>query len=116
MVTDAQLDTAAAQLAGRLNSLLDMLDEIPAREPVEHWWPLASCLGVDWKIFWPELISDFDERDDARKQAKKICASCPVAQECLDFGIREPFGIWGGMTAIERRHLRAQLANERRNG
>jgi hypothetical protein len=34
-------------------------------------------------------------------RAKAICASCPVADDCLAFGIEtnQPDGIWGGYTA-----------------
>ena len=40
-------------------------------------------------------------------QAKAICRECPVQPECLDYalGIREPHGIWGGLTEAERRLL-----------
>lgn len=38
------------------------------------------------------------------KQAKAICAICPVKQECLDYALRneEVYGIWGGKTTRER--------------
>jgi WhiB family redox-sensing transcriptional regulator len=34
---------------------------------------------------------------------------CPVAAECRDyaFAIKEPYGIWGGLTEAERRHALA---------
>jgi WhiB family redox-sensing transcriptional regulator len=40
-------------------------------------------------------------RDDA---AKAVCASCPVMQECRQHAltVREPYGVWGGMTEDER--------------
>jgi WhiB family redox-sensing transcriptional regulator len=41
-------------------------------------------------------------------RAKSICRVCPVNAECLDYAltIREPYGIWGGLTETERRsHL-----------
>lgn len=33
--------------------------------------------------------------------------ACPVQSACLDYalGIREPFGIWGGMTEYERKAM-----------
>ena len=41
----------------------------------------------------------------ARAQAKAICGVCPVIGDCLEFAveIREPYGIWGGLTETERR-------------
>ena len=41
------------------------------------------------------------------RQAKAICARCPVRMECLEYAIRirEPHGIWGGLNELERRIL-----------
>jgi len=41
-------------------------------------------------------------------KAKKICATCPVREECLEFGLTEPIGIWGGLTPKERRIVKRQ--------
>ena len=40
-------------------------------------------------------------------KAKAICGVCPVRQPCSEHAIqiREPFGIWGGLTEVERRVL-----------
>lgn len=40
-------------------------------------------------------------------QAKSVCAACPVVQSCLRWALaaREPYGIWGGMSAEEREQL-----------
>ncbi|EKA62520.1 WhiB family transcriptional regulator [Janibacter hoylei] len=48
------------------------------------------------------------ERGAARRlrdaAAKEICSSCPVIAACRAhaLAIREPFGVWGGMTEDER--------------
>ena len=44
------------------------------------------------------------------KRAKEICQSCPVQGSCLQFALRtgEDHGVWGGLTASERRRLRAE--------
>ena len=47
---------------------------------------------------------------DAIEEAKAICRTCPIQIECLELGLREQYGIWGGMTTQERR----ALANRRR--
>ncbi|MFN2390310.1 MAG: WhiB family transcriptional regulator, partial [Actinomycetota bacterium] len=38
------------------------------------------------------------------------CSSCPVRSECLEQALvgNEPYGIWGGTSARERRSLRRQ--------
>lgn len=42
--------------------------------------------------------------------AKAICNGCPVREDCLGEAMdrNEPFGIWGGLTADERRMQRRQ--------
>lgn len=36
-----------------------------------------------------------------------MCARCPVALECHRYAlaVREPYGVWGGLTEEERRVL-----------
>jgi WhiB family redox-sensing transcriptional regulator len=43
----------------------------------------------------------------AQRQARILCANCPVRVECLVDALdhRVPFGVWGGMTERERRAL-----------
>ena len=36
------------------------------------------------------------------KVAKKICAGCLVKNACLETGLHEPYGIWGGLDRRER--------------
>lgn len=40
--------------------------------------------------------------------AKKLCAQCPVINICRNYAIEadEAFGVWGGMTAGERRRAK----------
>lgn len=79
--------------------------------PVDlSWHPDANCIGVDPDIFFPE-------RGASTKEAKSICASCAVKTECLEYALEssEKFGIWGGTSERERRHLRRQRAAERRS-
>ena len=40
-------------------------------------------------------------------KAKAICGVCPVREPCCNHAIqiREPFGIWGGLTEVERRGM-----------
>ena len=75
----------------------------------EHWqWQLAAaCRGMDGEHFFHPP----DERNAAREQriaaAKAICRSCPAMQACLDHAlqVREPYGIWGGLSEDERAGL-----------
>jgi hypothetical protein len=36
-----------------------------------------------------------------------MCQDCPLRTGCLKIGLFEPYGIWGGLTAPERRALAA---------
>lgn len=55
---------------------------------------------------------------DARDRAKSICAMCPVRQECLEWALEADVrsGIWGGMTANERRRLQYPKRSTNRDG
>lgn len=45
------------------------------------------------------------------KEAKLLCASCPVVRACLEFAWKnEVTGIWGGMTDRERKFAAAREA------
>ena len=70
------------------------------------WRIGAPCSTVD-----PDLFFDASEDDpEAVEQAKLICRGCPVADQCLDTAmlLREEYGIWGGMTPIQRKRYRAK--------
>jgi WhiB family redox-sensing transcriptional regulator len=69
-----------------------------ALEPAD-WTKDAACLGYDLKAFFTD--------DKARvRQAKNVCARCPVRARCLDevMGAEGSarYGIYGGLTAAER--------------
>ena len=67
------------------------------------WRALARCRGVDPEIFHPAP-------EDEGEAAKAICGLCPVREPCLDEALlhREKDGVWGGLTARERRRLLRQ--------
>lgn len=74
----------------------------------ETWHLRALCRGPESVLFFPPAIPERREaRDEREARAKGICGQCPVRQECLEFAlrVREPHGIWGGLTEIERRRL-----------
>jgi WhiB family transcriptional regulator, redox-sensing transcriptional regulator len=77
------------------------------------WREQASCLNHPGVLFFG--LDDNEtaiERRGREEQAKRICARCTVRGECLDYAlsVREPYGIWGGLTELERRaRLRGNL-------
>jgi WhiB family redox-sensing transcriptional regulator len=80
---------------------------VTVRVGAENTWTLsASCRGPESALFFPPTYPERKEDRDAREaRAKAICRECPVRMECLDYAvrIREPHGIWGGLTESERR-------------
>lgn len=50
----------------------------------------------------------FDSDEAGLAAAKSVCVECQVATQCLSWALEtgQDFGVWGGMTAEERRKLR----------
>lgn len=73
--------------------------------PEDSWQSEALCAQADPEAFFPE-------RGSSARDAKTICATCPVRQECLEYALEndERFGIWGGLSELERRRLRRRVA------
>jgi WhiB family transcriptional regulator, redox-sensing transcriptional regulator len=72
----------------------------------EKWQVRAACRGPQSMMFFPPThFERKDEKETREGEAKRICAQCGVRADCLDYAIRirEPHGIWGGLTEVERR-------------
>lgn len=65
------------------------------------WQADALCAQTDPEAFFPE-------KGGSTRDAKKVCGSCMVKSECLEYALEndERFGIWGGLSERERRRLR----------
>ncbi len=66
------------------------------------WCENAACRGAaEPDVFFPVNPS-------AQRDAQAICATCPVAAECLAeaLHIGADHGVWGGYTPEQRRGLR----------
>lgn len=71
--------------------------------PVAPWRRQAACLGADPELFFRTRA---DGRGAVRQTIVTYCLECPVRLDCLEEGMKEIVGIWGGTTAKERRTLR----------
>jgi WhiB family redox-sensing transcriptional regulator len=69
----------------------------------ESWRLEGLCAETDPEAFFPE-------KGGSTRDAKRVCAGCPVRMECLEYalGNDERFGIWGGLSERERRRVRLQ--------
>lgn len=74
----------------------------------ETWFTRARCRDVDRRLFFEPEGESAKPRARRVRQAKAVCAECPVRRECLLFALATPehYGIWGGLTARERATLK----------
>ena len=77
---------------------------------VWEWRQHGACRHVDPDVFFhPE--GERDRRKEARdRDAVAVCATCPVIAECRRhaLAVREPYGVWGGLTIEDRERLAAR--------
>jgi WhiB family redox-sensing transcriptional regulator len=76
------------------------------RLPDTEWRERAACLPFPSVLFFGLDDSETPAERAARElEAKEICARCDVRLECLEYALttKEPYGIWGGLTEVERR-------------
>ena len=69
------------------------------------WQERALCAQTDPEAFFPE-------KGGSTREAKRVCLSCDVRGECLEYALAhdERFGIWGGLSERERRRLKRRSA------
>lgn len=72
------------------------------------WQDWAICPTVDPELFFPP-------KGGSPAEAKRVCWTCPVIDECLEYALSndERFGVWGGLSEPERRNLTRELARPR---
>ena len=68
-------------------------------------WQLRALCHGRTSLFFVERNSDNRKQPllPAERKAKALCARCPVRRECLEYGIEEDYGIWGGTLPSERK-------------
>jgi WhiB family transcriptional regulator, redox-sensing transcriptional regulator len=71
--------------------------------PELAWQERALCAQTDPEAFFPE-------KGGSTREAKRVCMSCEVRAECLEYALAkdERFGIWGGLSERERRRVKKQ--------
>lgn len=71
----------------------------------EPWMDDGLCAQTDPEAFFPE-------RGGSTRDAKRICMACEVRVECLEYalGNGEQFGVWGGLSPLERRRFSRERA------
>src|SRR5687767_1602600 len=80
----------------------DLAAALAANQP--SWFKQAACRGMGPALF-------FVERGETAKlrEAKAICARCPVTAECLELSCSSnetrAYGVWGGASAQSRKRI-----------
>jgi Transcription factor WhiB len=84
------------------------------------WTEDAECHNYPKRIFYPIIIDDgvewiddgtiweaFGDTSSYYDEARQICSLCPVKTACLNYAMdnKERYGMWGGLTPIERRRI-----------
>ena len=69
------------------------------------WRNSAACLDEDPGLFFP--LGDTGVEPDQIAEAKVVCQRCQVIETCLRWAIEshQDDGVWGGLSADERRTL-----------
>lgn len=77
------------------------------------WHSEAVCRRDEAGLFFAPSKEPTAARLSREQAAKRVCARCPVMVECREHALvlPEPYGVWGGLTAAERRVV---LARRRR--
>ncbi|WP_043499921.1 WhiB family transcriptional regulator [Georgenia sp. SUBG003] len=81
--------------------VLRLVDLDGPEEGALAWQDHALCAQTDPEAFFPE-------KGGSTREAKRVCTSCEVRAECLEYALEndERFGIWGGLSERERRKLK----------
>ena len=106
---------ATAYESSDMDGLEAQLERIVGDLPDPAWSTHAACGQIDHNgntIHDPDLW--FPHRNETRArldEARSICWSCPVREQCLQFAIdtSQTHGIWGGMTYRQRLKERYRL-------
>ena len=82
-----------------------------AREDEEGpWHSEAVCRRDEAGLFFAPSKEPTAARLSREQAAKRVCARCPVMIECREHALvlPEPYRVWGGLTAAERRVVLAR--------
>lgn len=76
---------------------------------VYEWQYQGACRGADPEIFFSPESERGPRRRAREARAKEYCARCPVVEQCLEHAlkVKEPYGVWGGLTTRERSDVAA---------
>ena len=82
--------------------------------PEDDWKLRAACLTHSPALFFAKRWESKRETVKREKRAKRVCATCPVREQCLTYALtrNEKYGIWGGLTEKERTQMRRKMRRD----
>ncbi len=87
---------------------------------MNDWRHEANCRDEDAEIWFPlggdnSYVKDSAAYLELAEEPKAICRRCPSVTACLAWALEtgQDYGIFGAMTAYERRSLRRQSGRKR---
>ncbi|MEU1279956.1 WhiB family transcriptional regulator [Streptomyces sp. NPDC005805] len=107
-----QLPPQSLQVAAQVAAV--PRQRVPTRDDeAGPWHAEAACRRDEAGLFFAPSKEPTAARLSREEAAKRVCARCPVMIECREHALLqpEPYGVWGGLTAAERRVV---LARRRR--
>ena len=74
------------------------------------WQLEGSCRRVGPDVFFHPEGERGTKRRIRAGAAKEVCFGCPVIEACRShaLAVREPYGVWGGLTEDERESFYAR--------
>jgi len=113
-VTDPSVgtDSPPAAAVDHLAAVMALVE--PAESNQDTILPLSVIEGMEWQeralCAQTDPEAFFPEKGGSTREAKKVCLSCEVRGDCLEYALAhdERFGIWGGLSERERRRLKKQ--------
>jgi WhiB family redox-sensing transcriptional regulator len=86
------------------------ITRLPAPQlEVWEWQQRGACRAHDPALFFHPEGERGPRRAAREAAAKAVCATCPVLDPCRTHAlqVREPYGIWGGLSEHEREERHA---------
>ncbi|WP_370882575.1 WhiB family transcriptional regulator [Kineosporia succinea] len=103
IISDSTNDAEQSDNSAELDVLTLVATNSDNLPPELAWQERALCAQTDPEAFFPE-------KGGSTREAKRVCMSCEVRAECLEYALAkdERFGIWGGLSERERRRVKKQ--------
>jgi WhiB family redox-sensing transcriptional regulator len=77
-----------------------------------EWQLQGACRAADPDLFFHPEGERGPRKNHRDEAARAVCAGCPVLTQCRDhaLAVREPYGVWGGLTEDDREAVYAGAA------